>query len=247
MKFIRLFLLGLISLFICSCTSGSSKKSYTIGVDPYFFPLQLDGQASRVFAFSNELLQEIATVENIEIIRKNMNWDNLLECLKESKCSAVLSSLPFNIMNESKYSFSTPYLHTGVVLVVRKVDKGETIENFSGKTLAIGKTDAEIELMSRFPKVNTVFFDTLAPTLEHVASGRYMGCLAPILLAGPYTKDIFHSTLTISKETPLTNESIRLVTLKDADPKLIETFNRGLNKLISSGKYQALLDKWKLS
>lgn len=246
MKFIKLFILGLIPL-ICGCAKGSFEKGFVIGVDPSFFPLQLEGQSNRVFAFSNELLQEIAKVEKIEFVRKNMSWDNLLDCLKSNKCSAVLSSLPLNIINQNKYSFSEPYLHTGVVLIVRKIDKGETLANFSGKTLAIGKTDAEIELMSHFPKVNTVFFDTLAPTLENVVSGRYMGCLVPILLAGPYTKDIFHTTLTISEETPLTNEAIRLVTLKDADPKLIEIFNRGLHKLTSSGKYQALLDKWQLS
>lgn len=242
-----LFLTGLVSLLLCGCTSIVGEKTYTVGVDASFFPLPLEGQAGRVFAFSNELLQEIAKVEKIKLVRTGMSWDNLLDCLTGNKCSAILSSLPPNIMNQSKYSFSEPYLKAGVVLVVRKSNQGQTLSDFAGKTIAVAKTDTEIDLMSRFPKVNTIFFDSIPVTLENVASGRYAGCLIPILLAGPYTKDLFQNTLTISHKEPLTNEALRLVTLKNRDPKLIETFNRGLNKLKASGKYESLLEKWAIS
>jgi ABC-type amino acid transport substrate-binding protein len=247
----KIFSKFLVTLWLISfaASSGCSKpvKTYIIGVDPSFFPLALTGLTPRVFAFTNELLQEISKVKRVQLVRKTFSWDNLVESLRLKQCDAILSSIPPTLITESKYAFSKPYLHTGVVLVVQKDLMKTTLKDLKGKMIAMGKTDAQIELISKYPGVQTIFYNDLVPTLEYVAGGWYQGALVPVLQASAYTRDIFQNTLAISQENVLTNEGVRLITLKGCSPELVELFNSGLEDLIRSGVYDALLKKWRLT
>lgn len=228
------------------CSRAMPQKTYSIGVDPSFFPLALTGLTPRVFAFTNEVLQEIAKVKHVQLIRKTFSWDNLTEGLRIGQCDAILSSIPPTMITENKYSFSKPYLRTGVVLVVQKDLVKTKMRDLKGKMIAIGKTDIEIELVSKYPNLQTVFYNDLVPTLEFVAAGWYQGALVPVLQANAYTRDIFYNTLAISKEHILTNEGVRLITLKGCNVALIELFNSGLEEIMQSGVYESLLKKWNL-
>jgi len=248
----KIFSKFLVTLWLISfapssgCSKSMPQKTYSIGVDPSFFPLALTGLTPKVFAFTNEVIQEIAKTQHVQLVRKTFSWDNLLEGLRLCQCDAILSSIPPTMITENKYTFSKPYLRTGVVLVVQKDRTKIKLNDLKGKVIAIGKTDTEIELVSKYPELQTIFYNDLPTTLELVISGRYAGILAPVLQANAYTKDLFQNTLAISQENILTNEGIRLITLKDCNPALVELFNSGLEELIRSGTYDALLKKWNL-
>lgn len=240
----RFFLLAsCLSLLFAGGCGRKHSKTYRIGIDPLFFPLDFKKQTINVFAFSTELLQEISRTQNLHFTRVNMSWDNLLEGLCEQRYDAILSSLPPNLINRTNYAFSEPYLKTGPVLVVPKTDKKVTLEDLSKRILAIEKSDSLLELMSKYPDVSIVFYTQIVPVLEDVSRGRFDGALVPALPATAFVKDIFNKSLSITTET-LTSEGLRLVTLKEDQKFLISEFNAGLEKLIANGTYDRLLDKW---
>lgn len=241
------FLFFFLSLFLLvgGCGKKGPVKRFYVGVDPSFFPLELKGQSVHLFAFTNELLQEIGKVKHVELVRVNASWDNLLEGLQLNKYQAALSCMPITRVNCAKYAFSEPFLQTGPVLVVPKESEGITLEKLERKVIAIEKKESQLELMSQYPNIEFIFYDRFVDTLESVSKGLYSGTLVPILLATRYVRDIFHGTLAISSEV-LTDEGIRLVTCKDACPELIAIFDEGLDILYNNGTYDALLKKWNL-
>lgn len=238
------------SLVICAVLlllSGGCGKTasrvYHVGIDPTFFPLNLLDQTVNVFAFSNELLREISEVKGVELIRTNMSWDNLLDGLKLQKYEAIFSSVPPNLINLTKLSFSDPYLKTGPVLVVPFTNTEKTLSDLPGQVVAIDGSNAEIELMSKYPDVQFDFYDRIPNVLEDVSLGKVHGALVPSIPAHAYVHNIYSKVLTIATP-PLTNEALRLITPKDSNPELIALFNEGLAKLRANGKYDALVAKW---
>lgn len=244
MKF-RLFFLLLFSVFITQGCGKQEPKVYQIGIDQSFFPLNLSGEGINVFAFSTELLQEIANIQKTKLQRINLSWDNLVESLYLKKSDGIFSSAPPNLINNTKFSFSNPFLKTGPVLIVPIQTGKVSLEDLAGGIVAMGKTNDELDLMKNYPAVEFVFYDSFIDALDGVAQGKYTACLVPILPAHAFLKDLFQSSLMISSNV-LTSGALRLVTIKDQDETLLKIFNDGLAELQKNGTYDALITKWSL-
>ncbi len=242
---IRTFFLLLLTAFATQNCGKLKEEVYQIGIDQSFFPLNLGGQAINVFAFSRELLQEISRIKKIELAGLNLSWDNLVESLYLEKAQGILSSAPPNLINNAQFSFSNTYLKTGPVLVVPLQTDPIGLKDLGGKVVAMGKTNEELDLMQNYPSVEFVFYDSIVEALEGTAQGKYSGCLIPILPAHAFLKDLFQNSLMISSDV-LTNNALRLVTLKDKEERLIHIFNDGLLELQANGAYDALITKWSL-
>ena len=241
----RLFFLLLFSSFLMLACSKPKQEGYQVGIDPSFFPLSLAGQSINVFAFSNELLQEISHLKKTELKQVVLSWDNLIESLYLEKTDGVFSSAPPNLINNTKFSFSEPLLKTGPVLIIPEQATPLSLKDFSGGTVAMGKSNEELDLMKNYPNIQFVFYDSQIDALEGVVQGKYAACLVPILPAHSFLKDLYHGKLMISSEI-LTDGALRLITIKDKETKLIKIFNEGLAELKESGAYDALVTKWSL-
>ena len=241
----KIFLL--ISIF--SCFFGCSKSTpvvYQVGVDHSFFPLNLGEQTLNVFAFTDELFSEISKIKNIELNRILFSWDNLIEGLYLEKTVAITSPAPPNLINDTKYFFSDPYIYTGPVLVTPLSVTSISLESLSGRTVAMGKSPEELDLMQRYPEVEFIIYDSLVDALNSVSKGEYAAALIPILQANTYIRDLYSDSLEISSNV-LTTQAIRLMSLKASETQLIKTFNEGLIEVKKNGTYTALLTKWSLS
>ncbi len=243
MKKINKIFISLLVIFISGCGKDTSNQCYRIGVDPTFFPIELKGQTINMFAFSNELLQEISRIETMKFTLINTSWDNLLEGLKLNKYDGALSSLTSNLINNAKYSFSNTYIKTGPVLIVPIKESGISLKDLGGKIVAIEKTEIQLELMSQYTNVEIVFYDRIQSVLNDVGSGKYNACLIPTIQANAYAKNISYNQLTINSD-PLTTEGVKLITLNNENTELITLFNNGLKKLIDNGRYNQLMEKW---
>jgi polar amino acid transport system substrate-binding protein len=241
---IRFFLLLLATFALQSC-SKPEKKVYHIGIDESFFPLNLNSQAINVFAFSNELIQEISKLKKTELMSVNFSWDNLVESLYLKKTEGIISSAPPNLINNTKFSFSNLLLKTGPVLIVPLQETKLSLSDFSGSRVAMGKTNEELDLMKLYPDIEFVFYESIIEALEGVADGKYAASLIPILQAHAYLLDLFQNSLMISSNV-LTNTGLRLLTLKNEDTTLSKIFNEAILELQENGTYDALIQKWSL-
>lgn len=239
----RLFLLIVLSLTLVGC--GSKGKTYTVGVDPTWFPVNLMGKEPNVFAFSNELLLEISRHEGINFERVNMSWDNLSMGLEENKYDAILSSIYPYIFELKKYDFSDLYLNTGPVLVI----KGDSMLNVSGamegKEIAVGTQEQEALFIRLYPQVIVRYYNQIPNALNSLIGEYVDGVVVGYIPATAFVEDLYEGKLKIATP-PLNEAGLRLLTVHKKHPELIEAFNRGLEKVRDSGKYEKLLKKWNL-
>ncbi|WP_420421447.1 substrate-binding periplasmic protein [Simkania sp.] len=239
----RFFLVIVLSLTLVGC--GSKGKTYTVGVDPTWFPLNLAGKEPNVFAFSNELLLEISRHEGINFDRLNLNWDNLTMGLEEGKCDAILSSVYPYVFELRKYDFSELYLNTGPVLLI----KGDSMLNVSGamegKEIAVRNQEQEALFIRLYPKAIVRYYNQIPNALNALVGDYVDGVVVGYIPATAFVEDLYEGKLKIATP-PLNEAGLRLLTVHEEHPELIEAFNRGLGKVRSSGKYEILLKKWDL-
>jgi polar amino acid transport system substrate-binding protein len=225
---------------------GSAPSIYQIGIDPSWYPLSFHKEQNSVLGFSTDVLTQISMKEKISFSLLTTNWDSLLEGLNGGKYQAVLSSLlPYNF-NQSIYSFSEPYLPLGPVLIVPINSRDNSLEAFSEKSVGVLEDSPEILILEKDPTILIRTYENASTLLTDLAGGGVQAALLPILTASAYVDHLYYKKLKIASSS-LTAQGLRLITLKDKNPKLIETFNKGIENLKKTGEYEKLLIKWNLA
>jgi polar amino acid transport system substrate-binding protein len=236
---------AVVALVVALCGCGTKPEVYRVGVDPSWYPLDLAGKTNNVYAFTNELLQEIARVEKVSFQRLNLSWDNLVYGLKGGDYDAILSTLQPSVLNGKTFMFSQLFLQTGAVIIVQEGDRRVSLTDFKGQLLSIPNSAEEIQLMAKHPLIESQYYTSVSVALDDLSASRVGGVLVPLIPAETYVKNIYPDSLRIVGP-PLLDDGLRMISLKSHD-KVVKVFNRGLNRLKSNGTYSKLLDKWQLT
>lgn len=243
MRTISSFLiLILVTLLGCSKSSNGGRR---VGVDPFWFPLDLGNRNNNVNAFSTELLTEIGRMEKIPFVRVNVNWNDLMEGLQKDQYEAILSSMPPYIFNKSSFDFSDIYLPLGPVLVVPVQSKIHSLDDLNGREIAVISGSTSVVVLKRSQGVLIRYYDSIPNALNDILLGHVDGAMIDILTAVAFCRNIYQGELTIATG-PLNDEGLRLITKHKAAPDLIKGFNEGLARMKKEGSYFKLLDKWAL-
>jgi polar amino acid transport system substrate-binding protein len=245
------FLLGLCALFFLGACGSSSSDVYRIGIDPNWYPLDLPGRMTNLTAFSNELLQEIARIEKIELAKVDTNWNTLVWGLRGDKNTrplyeAILSSMQPYIFHQKEYDFSTSFLATGPVLVMPVSSPVNALDQLEGKEIAILRGSEGALILEKYPGILIRTYDSLAQAFIDISKGTVDGLLCDALTATAYCQDLYSGQLHVATP-PLNDAGLRLIVLHQKYPHLLAAFNSGLQKLHTSGKYDELIRKWRLS
>lgn len=244
MRALRIFLL-LAAICFSSCSGKRSSKTYSVAVDPFWFPMQLNDQAFNVLAFSIELLTTIAREENFQLTLKRMNWNNLMWGLEEKKYDAILSSMrPFAFHDE--YSFSTPYLLTGPSIVTPIKGGINDPKDLAGKAVGVVKGSSAALILQTVPGIILRAYDSIPFALKAIETIEVRAAALERINSQAFVRDLYRDTLKMI-QPPLSNEGLRVVTLYEHFPQLLKRFDEGIDRLKKSGKYEALIQKWGLS
>ncbi|WP_316359283.1 substrate-binding periplasmic protein [Candidatus Neptunichlamydia sp. REUL1] len=242
--FCRVVLFFSLVFLLAAC--GSGGKTYRVGMDPSWYPIDLQGKETNVYAFANELLVAIGREEGVFFERVTMGWDNLIYGLKEKRYDGMLSSMTPRNFLERTYAFSDPILHIGPVLIVKDGVKVSALGQMNGREVAVDTLSSEAVLLERFPGVIVQYYYSIPDGLDDVIAGIYDGVLVNYIQATSYVRDLYFGKVKIATP-PLNDAGIRLLTLNGDNAELVEVFNRGLDKLRSDGKLEKLLKKWELN
>ncbi|MCP5469020.1 MAG: transporter substrate-binding domain-containing protein [Chlamydiales bacterium] len=233
----------LLCLALLSACSSSKEGSYSIGRDPTWFPLNLGQKTANVTAFSTALVQEIAKEEKEPLEIHNVGWDQLFEGLGAREYAGVFSSLPPNMENKDKFSFSDPFLFLGPVLVVRQKSEDHSLIDLEKSIVGINQFDDTILILQKYPSIMVELYSNMAVGLEDLAKGKIDGLLINNLEAHALVPHLYPGVLKIATP-PLNDKGLRLLTIKGENEKLIQHFNRGLRKLRAKSCYKALREKF---
>jgi polar amino acid transport system substrate-binding protein len=244
--FRKKLLLWMALLCVCTaCGTNSSQDTYKIGVDPSWRGAELLGKEKEVLAFSTDLLKQVGQESALSLDLVTYSWDVLLSSLMERQCQAILGSMRPYIFNAKIYDFSDIYLQTGPVLVTSSLSHWDSLAQLDGKEIAVIDGGQNELLLEAYPKILIRHYGSIPQALEDVVANVIDGVLLNVLIASSYVKDLYKDRLKIAT-APLIDDGLRLITLHNQSPALLQAFNADLKKLQSSGQYAELQKKWNL-
>lgn len=213
-----------------------------MALDPSWYPLDLEDRNAQLLGFSIEILQKVS--KKLPLAKITTDARYLLEDLLQEKYEAVLSSFPPYNFNKDRFDFSESYLMLGPVIVVNTSSDISSTKQLKGKAIGV-LSDAHALLVESVPNVLIRQYTSKAQALEDILSGVLDAALIDILSAYAYCKDLYQNKLKVGS-LPLTNEALRLITVRDKNSSLIKAFNQEIQQLNQSGEYQKMLNKWNL-
>ena len=236
-----LFLFSLFLIYSCS----NQEDRYSVGVDPFWYSIQVNGQGRYLNGFISDLLLEIADEKKIDIKLVETSWDNLILGLEQEKYKCCFSTLDEYNFNQANFDFSDEILKTGYALVLRKDEEIKTLNNFEDGYIGYIFDDPSRNIIDKDENIQEVGYDFESVMLNDLKNEKIDGCILPIMVARKYVSDLFSDYLKISNDL-LSPQSIKLIALKDQNKELIKNFNKVLVKLQKNKKLKMLKTKWGL-
>jgi ABC-type amino acid transport substrate-binding protein len=243
MKKVLLGFFSLLLMFFASCFSQKSSSTIRIGIDPSFIPLDTMGQEKNLFGYTQEFFQKIGKdrEESIELVP--ITWDNLLQSLRTGDVDGIISTMPPLNFYKKEFSFSSPMILTGPVLVCLKDKKISNLSDLNGKILGVVEvSNAQVIAGSESTSIIQTF-ESIPLTLDAVIKGQIDAAFIDYLPAYAFTQDIFSKNLKIVSK-PYGESAIRLL-VKISDKKGLDLLD-WTNDQADSSFSKKLLTKYNL-
>lgn len=237
MPFLRCAMLLLLVLF-SGCHQRSSQH-LSIGRDPTWFPCDFGEETAPINAFTNALFQAGNELGRPALEIVDTTWENLVPSLQKQRVVGILGAwTPLPHLQE-QYEFSMPFLKIGPLLVVRVATEAHSLGELAGKIVAVSQFDQTVLLVQKYPSITIAQYQSVPQALEQLVAGEFDAVLIGALQAQALVPHLYPGVLKIASE-PLTDEGLRLVTLKGKHRDVVELFDQRLKKLKASGLYEGL-------
>lgn len=182
MKKILLLLLVTTLLMVTACGEDASDSStLTVGFDQDFPPMGFVGDDGEFTGFDLELAAEVATRLDKELVLQPIAWDAKDMELESKNIDCVWNGFTIN-GREELYTWTQAYMANKQVFIVSKDSGIVTLEDLSGKTVAVQKDSSaesalteQVELVDSFgdyiktSDYNTAFLDLQQGAVDAVA------------------------------------------------------------------------------
>lgn len=235
-------------LFFRWCGRGGEELPlYHITQESAWSGVSLMGKERSVSAFSGDLLKALAEEQKVRFrVNTVPSRRELLSLLEEQEVDGVLTALEPSFANQQKYLFSDPYLRLGDVLILRSSLPLRGFNEQATKLIGVHVSDLPILGLESQGNFEFRVYDNILKALADLEQSKIDGAIFAAMPAYLYTRGFYDRQLKIAT-TPLTQEGLRLVTLKGhRGEKLIQLFNDGLKSMQASGTYDRMIDQWGL-
>lgn len=244
-KFAALLILLFFAYRLVQWTTTPIKEIYRVGIDTSWYPLALYGKEHNTTLFTTDLLGAIARDQGLKIEILKVDHKRLMDLLESEQLDGVLTTRTPDRNLLGKYDFSEPYYRYGAVLVTGMDSSIASLQDLDNRRLGVKRSSS---LLFRFPltsQTHVTPYDNFLMALQALSERRVDAVLLDQLLFYVYFSPLYPNQFKVAT-LPLTEEGLRLATLKSKNAELIEKFNAGLQDLKKNGDYDRLLKAWDL-
>ncbi|MBK1876341.1 transporter substrate-binding domain-containing protein [Pelagicoccus mobilis] len=135
----NVLLLALLSLFLTSCSSGPEDNTLVVGMELSYPPFEMSDENNEPAGVSVDLAKELGKHLGRPVRIENIAFAGLISSLKTGKIDLIISSMTATEERAQSIDFSTPYLETGLCLLVSKQSDINSIVDAdkSGNAIAV--------------------------------------------------------------------------------------------------------------
>jgi ABC-type amino acid transport substrate-binding protein len=237
----------LVLLLAASCSFGIHKKktSFVIARSTSWEHAELYGLEKNLSGFIEDLLDDMAKQENIQIRLVVQDQYSLLSYLEREEIDGVLTMFEPDSSQKEQYRFSEPFFVFGPVLVVRAGATYKSLKDMKDRQVGIERHF--FPAVSSKENSSSIFvpYDTPKAALEALLNSEVDGIIIDAAIAYKLYSGADRDKIQIVGK-PLRPYAFRLVTRKGKSDELVDYFNHALITLKSTGLYYKILKYWGL-
>ena len=161
----------------------------TIATEGDWAPYTYHDETNALVGYDVEIGQAIADSLGVEARFAETDWDAILAGVEGGRFDIACNGVSYTEDRAEKYNFSTPYLYTPSVLVVRNDNETlKTIEDLKGKKTA--NTISSIYAgIAEEAGAEVIGVNTLADTIQQVIQGRVDATINAAVSINDYLKE----------------------------------------------------------
>lgn len=259
MSRVRLFpLLAVIilaSLVLAACPSGQSSTTpaatglgtVKVGTNAEYPPFESVDDQGAIIGFDIDLVNAVAKEAGFTAEFVNTRWDGIFVALASGEFDAVASAVTITDERKQTLDFSEPYFNAGQMIAVKEGSDIAVPADLAGKRVGVQLgTTGDLWISERADSgeiaATVVRYDEV--TLAFQALGN--GDLDAIVNDGPVSADIIKANPELGVVlvgTPFTDEFYGIAVRRERSD-VLQAINEGLAKVIASGEYDQIYEKW---
>ncbi len=215
-----------------------------------------DPDTNELVGFDVDTANYIADKLGVEVDFKEMPFASLIPSLETRKVDMTIAAMYIKPEREEVVDFATPYMETGLVMVVRPelVDQVKTPEDLAGLKVGvkIGATGDKLaqELIDQGIDLDRSEYKETLESFIDAEAGRVDAVLNDYLNTLAYLKDTGSDLQIVTDENGEVNflSNVGLgIAVHDGDAELLAAINDALAEMQADGTYDEIYQKWLLA
>ena len=232
-----------------ACDSGSVPKKIKVATDATLVPMSFMNDQNQIDGFDRALMEAITKEAGLELEMVNVEWAGLLGGLTTGKYDAAISSITILEERQKKMGFSTPYLKSGLAIVVLKKTQGvSSMDDLQNKNMVVGaqRGTTAYFFLKDHPAIRNLGYESYGHAVQDLVKGELdavLGESTGTLYYKRKEKPVFDKIKMVGEI--LTNEFYGIAVRKD-NPALLQAIDKSLKSLLANGTVEQLHKKWDL-
>jgi cystine transport system substrate-binding protein len=219
-----------------------SEGKIRIGTEGTYAPFTFHDEKGDLTGFDVEIANEVAKRLGVKTEFVETKWDGMLAGLDAKRFDAIVNQVSINPERKEKYDFSTPYITSRAVLIVREDNQDiKTFKDLNGKKAAQSLT-SELGKIAKGNGAELVQVDEFNKGIDLLVSKR----------ADAVVNDSL-SFLDLKKQKPETpikvvadydNAQQSAILFNKGNKELVDAVNKALADMKADGTYLKISEKW---
>lgn len=219
-----------------------SDGKIRIGTEGTYAPFTFHDSNGTLTGFDVEIANEIAKRLGVKAEFVETKWDGMFAGLDAKRFDAVLNEVSINPERQEKYDFSTPYITSRAVLIVRSDNQDiKKFEDLKGKKSAQSLT-SNLGKIAKGYGAEIVQIDGFNQAIDLLTSKRVDATINDSLSFLDLKKQ--KPNVPIKSVADYNNAEQSAVLFRKGNKELVDAVNKALADMKADGTYLKISNKW---
>ncbi|MFC7371341.1 basic amino acid ABC transporter substrate-binding protein [Fictibacillus iocasae] len=235
----------MVAMLLLAACSDSGDGKVIVATDAAYAPFEFlkDGKMT---GFDIELLEAVMKEAGVEYEVKNTGWEPLFTSLNNKEVQAGISAITINDKRLKTYDFSDPYFESVNMILTKEDSEITSAKDLEGKNVGVQNgTTGQEALEKLFGKNNSNIkkYKSNVLAIQSLMNGEVEAVVADNGVVQEYVKNNPDKKVkSVEDKTNFESEFYGIIFPKKSEH--VDDVNKGLKKVIESGKYAEIYKKW---
>ena len=239
-------------LLLASCavialgTSTAWAETYVVGTGATYRPFEYETPKKELVGFDVDLMRAIAKAAGFDVKFINTPWEGIFATVDKGDRDIIMSGITITDKRKEAVDFSKPYfLAHQLILTQADTHVANLKELTKGNVAVVSGSAGDVAASDAFGKASTRIrrFDNTPLALEELNQGGVVAAIGDVGVLAFYARNNPDKKFNMTRD-PSFKEQYFGIAVKKGNKALLEKINAGLDKVVASGEYNKIYQKW---